>query len=221
MKNNRAVYSRSLLEIMGKERGQRPMYLPIEKSFFEAPGLKLAEKLIGQYIVHELPEDQVVGRIVETEAYQGPEDRAAHSFGNRRTKRTEVMFGQAGLVYTYQMHTHTLINVVAGPVGVPHAILIRAVEPVQGLAVMKANRGEHLKKVDWTNGPGKLTKALGITMDYYGHHWAHAPLFIAKGEHVDQVVTGPRVGIGNSGEAVHYPWRFYEKDNPFVSKYRK
>lgn len=197
------------------------MYQPVEQSFFEVSGLKLARQLLGQYIVHNHPDGQIIGKIVETEAYQGPEDRAAHSFGNRRTKRTEIMFGKAGLVYAYQMHTHTLINVVAGPIGVPHAILIRAVEPIHGLEIMKKNRGEKLKKVDWTNGPGKLTKALGITMAYYGHHWSHAPLYIAKGDQIDNVVTGPRVGIGNSGEAVHYPWRFYEKDNPFVSKYRK
>ncbi|MDS9472124.1 DNA-3-methyladenine glycosylase [Sporosarcina pasteurii] len=197
------------------------MYEPVDKSFFEAPGLELAKQLIGQYIVHEQPAGRLVARIVETEAYQGPEDRAAHSFGNRRTKRTEIMFGDAGLVYTYQMHTHTLINVVAGPVGTPHAILIRAVEPVEGHAIMRENRGPKLKEVDWTNGPGKLTVALGITMDYYGHHWSHKPLFISKGEQVTPIEAGPRVGIGNSGEAVHYPWRFYEKGNPFVSKYRK
>lgn len=197
------------------------MYRPVEKEFFDVPGIKLAKKLLGHYIVHEHPEGRLVARIVETEAYQGPEDRAAHSFGNRRTKRTEIMFGHAGLVYTYQMHTHTLVNVVAGPVGTPHAILIRAVEPVEGLDVMRAFRGERLERVDWTNGPGKLTKALDITMDYYGHHWSHEPLFIAKGQQVDHIIAGPRVGIGNSGEAVHYPWRFYEKDNPFVSKYRK
>ncbi|AOV06625.1 DNA-3-methyladenine glycosylase [Sporosarcina ureilytica] len=197
------------------------MYEPVDKSFFEAPGLELAKQLVGQYIVHELPEGRIVARIVETEAYQGPEDRAAHSFGNRRTKRTEIMFGDAGLVYTYQMHTHTLINVVAGPVGTPHAILIRAVEPVEGHALMRENRGPKLKEVDWTNGPGKLTVALGITMDYYGHHWSHKPLFISKGERLGPIEAGPRVGIGNSGEAVHYPWRFYEIDNPFVSKYRK
>ncbi len=196
------------------------MYKPIDKSFFEAPGLTLAHQLLGQYIVHERPDGLLVARIVETEAYQGPEDRAAHSFGNRRTKRTEIMFGQAGLVYTYQMHTHTLINVVAGPIGTPHAILIRAVEPVVGHERMRKNRGEHLKEIDWTNGPGKLTKALEITMDYYGHHWSDEPLFIAEGEPVEEIMTGPRVGIGNSGEAVHYPWRFFEKENPFVSKYR-
>ena len=196
------------------------MYIPIDKSFFEAPVLELARNLIGQHIVHEQPEGTIVVRIVETEAYQGPEDQAAHSFGNRRTKRTEVMFGTAGLVYTYQMHTHTLMNVVGGPVGTPHAILIRAGEPVAGFELMQANRGPHLKMKDWTNGPGKLAKALGVTMQYYGHHWTDGPLFIAQGAVPAEIMAGPRVGIGNSGEAVHYPWRFYEKNNPYVSKYR-
>ncbi|WP_342514218.1 DNA-3-methyladenine glycosylase [Sporosarcina sp. FSL K6-1522] len=196
------------------------MYTPVDKSFFEAPVLELAQKLLGQYIVHEQPSVALVARIVETEAYQGPEDRAAHSFGGRRTKRTDVMFGEAGLVYTYRMHTHTLINVVSGSLETPHAILIRGVEPIEGLEQMKENRGAQLKMTDWTNGPGKLTKALGITMEYYGHHWSDKPLFIAEGPGVSEIIAGPRVGIGNSGEAVHYPWRFYEKDNPFVSKYR-
>jgi DNA-3-methyladenine glycosylase len=201
-------------------RGRFCLYKPVDKSFFESPGLELAKELLGQYIVHEQPSGLLVGRIVETEAYQGPEDQAAHSFNNRKTKRTEIMFGNPGLVYTYQMHTHTLINVVAGPVGTPHAILIRAVEPILGHEVMRQNRGEHMKEIDWTNGPGKLTKAMNISMDYYGHHWSHEPLFIAEGEKVEEILAGPRVGIGNSGEAVHYPWRFHEKDNPFVSKYR-
>ncbi|WOV87139.1 DNA-3-methyladenine glycosylase [Sporosarcina oncorhynchi] len=196
------------------------MYKPIDPSFFEAPVLELAEKLVGQYIVHKTPGGIIVCRIVETEAYHGPEDRAAHSFGNRRTKRTEIMFGEPGLVYTYQMHTHTLMNVVSGPVGTPHAILIRGAEPVEGLELMQQNRGEHLKMKDWTNGPGKLSKALGVTMEYYGHHWTDEPLFISKGPGAEAIETGPRVGIGNTGEAVHYPWRFFEKDSPYVSKYR-
>ena len=117
------------------------MYKPIDKSFFEAPVLELARNLLGQYIVHEQPEGTIVVRIVETEAYHGSEDQAAHSFENRRTKRTEVMFGTAGLVYTYQMHTHTLMNVVGGPIGTPHAILIRGAEPVTGFEMMQENRG--------------------------------------------------------------------------------
>lgn len=198
------------------------MYKPLDQSFYEVPGLELASNLLGQLIVHEHPDGLLVARIVETEAYQGPDDRAAHSFGNRLTKRTAIMFEEPGYVYTYQMHTHTLINVVSGPVGTPHAILIRAVEPMAGYEIMRRNRGEQFKEVDWTNGPGKLTKALGITMDYYGHHWTEKPLFIAEGVGLaaEEITAGPRVGIGNSGEAVHYPYRFYELGNPFVSKRR-
>lgn len=198
------------------------MYEPIDPSFFDAPVLELARNLVGKYIVHERSDGLLVVRIVETEAYHGPEDRAAHSFGNRRTKRTEIMFGQAGSVYTYQMHTHVLMNVVGAPEGTPHAVLLRAGEPVEGLPLMEVNRGGHIRKtVDLTNGPGKLSKALGVGMEYYGHNWAKQPLFISEGLAQNEVETGPRVGIGNSGEAVHYPWRFFEKDNPFVSKYRK
>ncbi|WP_153723175.1 DNA-3-methyladenine glycosylase [Sporosarcina cascadiensis] len=198
------------------------MYEPIDASFFQEPVLQLSRSLIGKYLVHETPAGLLAVRIVETEAYHGPEDRAAHSFSNRPTKRTEVMFGEAGMVYTYQMHTHVLMNVVAAAEGTPHAVLLRAGEPVEGLELMQVNRGSHIKKaVDLTNGPGKLSKALGVTMQYYGRSWAEKPLYIADGLAQNEVETGPRVGIGNSGEAVHYPWRFYEKDNPFVSKYRK
>lgn len=196
------------------------MFTPVPAAFFDAPTLELSRALLGQIIVHELEEGTVAGRIVETEAYMGAEDRAAHSFGGRRTKRTEIMYGKAGLVYTYQMHTHTLINVVSGPVDTPRAILIRAVEPVEGAELMAEFRGRNMPMKQWTNGPGKLTKAMGITMDYYGHHWAERPLFIAHGEAVHAVEAGPRIGIQNSGEAVHYPYRFYEKENPFVSKFR-
>lgn len=196
------------------------MYEPLDQAFFEAPVLELAKRLVGKLIVHETPNGLIVVRIVETEAYHGSEDRAAHSYGNRRTKRTEIMFDEPGYVYTYQMHTHTLMNVVCGPIGIPHAVLLRAAEPVEGLHLMQENRGEKLEMKDWTNGPGKLSKALGVTMHYYGHRWTEQPLFLAKGLETLEIETGPRVGIGNSGEAVHYPWRFFEKDNPYVSKYR-
>src|SRR4051812_33916171 len=118
------------------------LYTPLPKSFYEQPTLSLAKSLLGQYMVHRTAEGVLVVKIVETEAYQGEFDRAAHSFGNRRTKRTEIMFGEAGAVYTYQMHTHTLMNVVAAEVGTPHAILLRAGEPVDGLELMRKNRGE-------------------------------------------------------------------------------
>lgn len=191
----------------------------VEREFFYQPTLELAKDILGKYIVHEHSSGLLVGKIVETEAYMGAEDRAAHSFGNRRTKRTDVMFGEPGLIYTYQMHTHTLINVVAAPVDTPNAILIRAVEPIEGLEQMQEFR-KNLPVKQWTNGPGKLTKALGITMEYYGKHWTEKPLYMAGGEKVTAVSTGPRIGIENSGEAVDYPYRFWETDNPFVSKTR-
>ena len=89
---------------------------PMPADFFQKPTIELAKALLGCLLVKETEEGTTSGYIVETEAYMGPEDRAAHSFGNRRTKRTEIMFGEAGKVYTYQMHTHTLVNVVSGPI---------------------------------------------------------------------------------------------------------
>lgn len=187
--------------------------------FYEQPTLQLAEALIGKLLVHETPKGRMSGFIVETEAYMGPLDRAAHSYGGRKTKRTEVMFREPGHIYTYQMHTHTLINVVAEDVDVPHAILIRAIEPVEGEELMADNRNQ-LPKKQWTNGPGKLTKAMGITMEHYGTLWYEKPLFIEQGREPIDISKGPRIGIDNSGEAVHYPYRFWETANPFVSKYR-
>ncbi len=192
---------------------------PLSPDFYTLPTLELAQALLGKLLVHETEQGIVSGYIVETEAYMGPLDQAAHSFGGRKTKRTEVMFREPGHIYTYQMHTHTLINVVAEEVGAPHAILIRAVEPVEGQDLMRRNRN-NLPKKQWTNGPGKLTKALGITMEHYGTLWYEPPLYLAEGREVSSISSGPRIGIDNSGEAVHYPYRFWETENPYVSKYR-
>ncbi|WP_214878961.1 DNA-3-methyladenine glycosylase [Exiguobacterium sp. ERU653] len=191
----------------------------LDLAFYEQPTLDLARSLLGQYLVRRHPEGDIIAKIVETEAYLGAIDRAAHSFGGRRTKRTEVMFGKPGHVYTYQMHTHTLLNVVSGPVGTPEAVLIRAVEPIQGHEWVAANR-PGVKRYDQTNGPGKLTKALGITMDLYGHSFQQDPLYIAEGETEMVIEAGPRIGIPNTGEARDYPYRFFERDNPYVSKFR-
>src|SRR5690554_7773385 len=108
-------------------------YQLLDASFYQQPTLELAQSLLGKLLVKETAEGIASGWIVETEAYKGPLDRAAHSFGNRRTQRTEVMFGEAGSVYTYVMHTHCLVNVVSGKIDQPEAVLIRAVEPEQGI----------------------------------------------------------------------------------------
>ncbi|TYR80773.1 DNA-3-methyladenine glycosylase [Priestia megaterium] len=194
-------------------------FQPLPQSFYTQPTLELAKSLLGCLLVNETESGTASGFIVETEAYMGPEDQAAHSFNNRRTKRTEIMFGPAGHVYTYVMHTHCLVNVVSSTIEKPEAILIRAVEPFSGKELMKERRKvDHIK--NWTNGPGKLTKALGITMSSYGHLLTERPLFITEGFTPANISSGPRIGIDNSGEAKDYPWRFWVTGNPFVSKSR-
>lgn len=190
---------------------------PLNKQFFQQPTLELAKSLLGCLLVNETEEGLSAGYIVETEAYIGPHDRAAHSYGNRRTKRTEIMYGQAGLVYTYSMHTHCLINVVSAGIDEPEAVLIRALEPVTGIDLMKKRRPvDQIKNL--TNGPGKLTKAMGITMEDYGRTFYERPLYISDGCSPTEIEQGTRIGIQNSGEARDYPWRFWVKGNPYVSR---
>ncbi|MDR4887953.1 DNA-3-methyladenine glycosylase [Fredinandcohnia sp. QZ13] len=191
----------------------------LDESFFQQPTLELAKALLGCKLVKHSDQGITSGYIVETEAYKGPEDRAAHSYQNRRTKRTEVMFGKPGYVYTYQMHTHCLVNVVCNEIDKPEAILIRAVEPVDGIDLMYERRGQMPAK-NLTNGPGKLTKALGITMEDYGRPFFEPPIYIAKGYSPENISTGPRIGIENTGEAKEYPWRFWVTDNLYVSRKR-
>ena len=193
-------------------------FKPLDQTFFQQPTLELACSLLGKVLVKETEDGTTSGVIVETEAYMGPGDRAAHSFENRRTPRTEIMFGPAGYVYTYVMHTHCLVNVVSGEVGHPEAVLIRALEPHSGVELMYERRGGNKKEKELTSGPGKLTKALGIVKEDYGRPIYEPPLYIAEGEAAHSIDVGPRIGIGNSGEAKDYPWRFWITGNRFVSR---
>lgn len=188
--------------------------------FYKKPTIALAKNLLGCLLIKVSNDGVASGYIVETEAYIGPEDKAAHSYQNRRTKRTEVMFGEPGFAYVYKMHTHCLVNVVSGEQGNPEAVLIRAVEPFSGIELMKKRRGlNNLKML--TNGPGKLSKALGITIEDYGTTFQEPPLMIGEGITPENIGIGKRIGIDNSGEAKDYPLRFWIKGNPFVSRHQK
>ncbi|MEH7097864.1 DNA-3-methyladenine glycosylase [Neobacillus vireti] len=193
---------------------------PLPAEFYNQPTLELARALLGCLLVKETAEGMTAGYIVETEAYIGPGDRAAHSYQNRRTKRTEVMFQRSGLVYTYLMHTHCLFNVVSGGEEKPEAVLVRALEPVIGIELMKRRRGIEVL-TNLTNGPGKLTKSMGITIEDYGHALTSSPLFIARGICPESISAGKRIGINNSGEAKDYPWRFWVTNNKYVSRHQK
>lgn len=193
-------------------------FTPLPLSFYEKSSLELAEQLIGKLLLKQTDEGLSGGYIVETEAYAGPMDQAAHSFNNRRTARTEVMFGPAGYIYTYQMHKHCLVNVVAATIDKPEAVLIRGIEPYIGIELMRQRRGELKSDRNLANGPGKLCKALGITMEDYGHNVTQQPLWIAEGKEFKPIARGPRIGIDNAGEARNYPWRFYVQGHPNVSR---
>jgi DNA-3-methyladenine glycosylase len=157
-----------------------------------------------------------VARIVETEAYVGPHDPACHAAGWRRTPRTEVLYGEPGLAYVYFTYgMHWCVNVVTEREGFPAAVLLRALEPLEGLATMQRRRHGSTAAM-LAAGPARLTQALGIDRRLNGHRLTEPPLWIAAGRRVTpgRVVVGPRIGIR---AAADWKLRFYIKDNPFVS----
>jgi DNA-3-methyladenine glycosylase len=172
--------------------------------------LVVARQLLGSLVVHTHPtRGQIIARIVETEAYRGQDDLACHA-SRGRTPRNEVMFGPPGRAYVYLIYgMYDMLNVVTWPRDMPAAVLIRGVEPVQGI-----NRS--------SDGPGKLTLAMGITRELNDVSLDGPRLFfvpdLSLGD--SQVKTGPRIGIGNSGEWEKKPWRFYVKNNKHVSRPR-
>jgi DNA-3-methyladenine glycosylase len=194
----------------------------LPRRFYEGSALDVAKRSIGKLLVRRHPEGLTIGRIVETEAYRGPEDRAAHSFGGRRTARTEVMYGAAGHAYVffvYGMHWH--FNIVAGKLGKPEAVLVRAVEPVDGAELMSARRGTDATSPNLTNGPGKLCQAFAIDGRDYGLDLTgNETLYLAEGKSPSRIARSPRIGIDYAGSWALRPWRFFDPDSRFVSSPR-
>lgn len=181
----------------------------------EGPVDEVAPRLLGCYLVRELEGRRLVGRIVETEAYDQT-DAASHSYRGE-TERTRVMFGPAGFLYVYFTYgMHYCCNVVVGPPGRGAAVLIRAIEPLEGEAAMAANR-KGIQGPPMTNGPAKLCYALGIDKRLNGHNLQDSPLQLIVNDALPQgeIVQTMRIGIT---QAKDVPWRFYLKDNPYVSK---
>jgi DNA-3-methyladenine glycosylase len=185
--------------------------------------LAVARDLLGKRLVVPAAEGaRVSGRIVETEAYLGAEDKAAHSYGWRRTARTETMYREGGTVYVFFVYgMHHQFNVVTGQQGTPTAVLVRAVEPEEGLELMRERRAVP-KERELTSGPGKLCKALGIDRSFDGEDLtASRRVWLEdSGARVrpEDIAEGPRVGIDYAEEYALKPWRFWVKGNAFVSK---
>lgn len=175
-------------------------------SFYSRETLLVARDLLGMHLVHAGPAGRQVGRIVETEAYKGPRDLAAHS-ARGRTKRTEVMFGPPGHAYVYFIYGFwNCLNVVTAAEGVPHAVLIRALEPVAGID-------------DTTHGPGLLCRAMHIDRGLNGVSLRMAPLWIErpKAYSPPRVARSARIGVDYAGDWALKPWRFFDRDSPYVS----
>jgi DNA-3-methyladenine glycosylase len=157
---------------------------------------------------------------VEVEAYRGPEDRAAHSFGGRRTKRTETMYGIGGTAYVFFVYgMYYQFNIVTNVADIPHAILIRAVEPVEGTELMRKRRhGQPAHNL--TNGPGKLSIAMGIDRKLDAADLLGDRVWLEAGQTVPraQIASGPRIGIDYAEEWIDKPWRFWIRGNSFVSR---
>ncbi len=187
------------------------------RDFYAQPVLWVARNCLGKTLVHASPDGVAAGTIVEAEAYRGPEDRAAHSHGGRRTKRTEAMFGRAGHAYVFLIYgLHHNFNVVTGQEGQPHAVLIRALDPVHGIELMATRRGVDSRRRELTNGPGKLSQALGINLGHYGADLCESSLFLADGPRV-RAKRSPRIGVEYAGSWAERPWRFFVPDNRYVS----
>lgn len=177
--------------------------------------------MLGHKLIHETDNGIVSGWIVETEAYLGKEDAAAHSFQLKRTPRLASMYKPSGTIYVYQMHTHNMLNIVTKEENNPQAILIRAVEPDQGIEQMEAYRQK--KGIDLTNGPGKLTKAFAVTKSYDGDTIFTPPLYVdfsSKKEPL-KIEESKRVGIPNKGEWTHKLLRYSVANNAYVSRMKK
>lgn len=190
----------------------------VQAKFYARPTEAVARGLLGQILVSDVGgrRRQTAGRIVEVEAYIGPQDPACHAYGHRRTARTEPLYGPPGTAYVYFTYgMHWCLNAVTEPQDYPAAVLIRALEPIAGFATMRTRRG----KEPLCSGPARLCEALGVTGKLNGVSLQQGLLRIVEGKKPKpgDIVTGPRIGIT---QAADWPLRFYLKDSPWVSAAR-
>ena len=193
----------------------------LPRRLYLQPTLRVARALLGKTLVHDGPEGRTAGRIVEVEAYRGPADRAAHSSGGRRTPRNEVMYGPPGYAYVYFIYgMYFCMNVVCQPAGVPEAVLLRALEPLEGVELMRRRR-ELAEGPEWRlcRGPGALCRALGIGRAENGADLVRGPLRIVDAPPVPaaRVARTARIGVAYAGADAARPWRFLLRGSPAVS----
>ncbi|MBP2099414.1 DNA-3-methyladenine glycosylase [Enterococcus rivorum] len=183
---------------------------------------EIAKYLLGMYLEYETAEGILSGYLVDVEAYLGPEDEAAHSFGMRKTPRLKAMYDKPGTIYLYTMHTHLILNMVTQEQGKPQGVMIRGLEPVEGIKKMAENR-RGITGVNLSNGPGKLVAALGLSKELYGQSIFNSSLKIIpeKRKYPKKILSLPRIGIPNKGIWTEMPLRYVVAGNPYVTKQKQ
>ena len=194
----------------------------LDQSFYNRKNVvQIARDLLGKILVTQWDGVRCSGRIVETEAYAGMEDRACHAFGGRRTVRSEDLYGAPGTVYIYICYgMHHLFNVITNKKDIPHAVLIRALEPLEGVEHMLIRTGKLVADFTITKGPGNLARAMGMSKLHSGGNLFSEEIFIEDDGlqyKKDQVVITKRIGVESAREDAELPYRFIVKDNPYVS----
>ncbi|HYC85000.1 MAG TPA: DNA-3-methyladenine glycosylase [Chryseosolibacter sp.] len=196
--------------------------MKLTEDFYQRQNVvKIARELLGKVLYTSINGVVTGGMIVETEAYSWKE-RGCHAFNNRKTDRNAIMFGKGGFAYVYLCYgMHHLFNVVTNREGIADAVLVRALEPVDGVHEMRVRRGLSNNENHLTSGPGKLSKALGIDRRLNGKYLLDDEVWIEDTGHKiagHHIVAGPRIGIDYAGEDAKLPWRFLVKNNRWVSK---
>ncbi len=215
------------------------MFIKLKKNFYKKNAIDLSKDLLGKYLMHNIRKESLhynldkknllIGKIVETEAYMGFYDKGSHTYNGKRSRRTEAMYGEAGRAYIYLIYgMYNCLNVVAAEKEIGQAVLIRALEPIEGQELMTFNRfnkssielnKQQLKNL--TNGPGKLCQAFNITRSLNGIDFTKDTLYICSRQEDlkdEEIVKAKRIGIDYAKEAKEFYWRFYIKGNKYVSK---
>ena len=192
----------------------------LPQSFFLGENVcEIAEKLLGKVIVTRINEQITPGIIIETEAYAGPIDRASHAYNNKRTKRTETMFGEGGVAYIYLIYgIHHLFNVVTNSKDIPHAVLVRGIEPLEGLEIMQQRRNTD-KLNGFTYGPGTATQALGIKTLHDGENLRNNTIWIEERGIIVKpgfVIASRRIGVDYAGDHADWLWNFRVKPETLI-----
>lgn len=200
----------------------------LEREFFKRNTLEVSRDLLGKYLVHVVDGEELISKIVEVEGYMGPEDKAAHSYGRRRTERNEVMYGEAGYAYVFTIYgMYYCMNIVTEEVDIPRAVLIRALEPVKGMEKMAHfrfskdySRLTNREKIGLTNGPGKLCIAMNIVRADNGEDLCGNRMYLLEDDVSEniEIVDAKRVNIDYAEEYKDVLWRYYIKGNKYVSK---